>query len=171
MLDGVLAEYGPEAQPARRLLHDIVARGIARIWPNDASQTSTLEPPSATEGISYHDLILGLVPANDRQRSLHETAKQLSLDLGRARWLLVAQDQGDPIPVPFLVILIFWLTVLFASFGLFAPANRTVIGTLLLSALSVAGAIFLIIELSQPFEGLVQISSTPMQAALSRLAQ
>jgi hypothetical protein len=171
LLDGVLAQYGPEALPARRLLHDLVARGIGRIWPDDASQTPTLEPASATEGMSYHDLVLGLVPANDRQRTLRDTAEHLSIDMGRARWLLVAQVQSDPIPVPFLTILVFWLIALFASFGLFAPANRTVVSTLLLSALSVAGAIFLIIELSQPFEGLVRISSTPMQAALSRLAQ
>jgi hypothetical protein len=52
---------------------------------------------------------------------------------------------------PLLGILVFWLTVNFISFGLFAPRNTTVIGTLFLCALAVAGAIFLIHELYQPF--------------------
>jgi hypothetical protein len=71
----------------------------------------------------------------------------------------------------FLVILSFWLVVLFASFGLFAPRNATVVATLLISALSVAGAIFLILELDQPFEGLIQISSTPLRSAFVHLGE
>ena len=73
------------------------------------------------------------------------------------------------IPTPFLVILIFWLTVLFATFGLFSPGNATVLSVLFICALSLAGALFLIVELDRPFHGLIQISSRPMHAAINHL--
>ena len=73
--------------------------------------------------------------------------------------------------MPFLVVLVFWLTILFISFGLFAPPNATVIATLFVCALSVSGAIFLILELDQPFEGLIRISSAPLRNALAHLGQ
>jgi hypothetical protein len=171
LLDSTLAQYGPETQEARLRLREIVATGIMRIWPEDAEGSPSLVPNTTAEGASLSSIILGLAPANDRQRNLLPTIMQTSMDVGRARWLLVAQDQGDPIPKTFLVIVIFWLTVLFASFGLLAPRNLTAIGTLFLSALSVSGAIFLILELAQPFSGLVQISSTPLRTALSLIAQ
>ncbi|HEY7687893.1 MAG TPA: hypothetical protein VH835_04350 [Dongiaceae bacterium] len=171
LLDSMLAQYGPETQQARLRLRDIVAIGISRIWPEDAEGSPSLVPTTTAEGESLSNIILGLAPADDRQRHLLPTIMQISMEVGRARWLLAAQDQGAPIPKTFLVIVIFWLTVLFASFGLLAPRNLTAIGTLCLSALSVSGAIFLILELAQPFQGLVQISSTPLRTALSLIAQ
>ena len=78
----------------------------------------------------------------------------LAADVGRTR-LLLFEHLGASIPVPFLVVLVFWLCIIFASFGLFAPRNATVIAVLCVCALSVAGAIFLILELDRSFEGLL----------------
>jgi len=69
------------------------------------------------------------------------------------------------------VVVVFWLTIIFGSFGLLAPRNATVVAVLFLCALSVAGAIFLILEMDQPFEGLMKISSAPLRYALSQLGQ
>ena len=77
-------------------------------------------------------------------------------DLARMRSLLLEQTGGS-IPIPFLVVLVFWLVIIFVGFGLFAPANPTVISVLLVCALSAAGAIFLIVELDRPLEGLIQL--------------
>ncbi len=82
--------------------------------------------------------------------------------------MLLEQNQGS-IPMPFLLVLVFWLTVIFLGFGLFAPANNTVIAFLLLSSLSIAGAIFLVLELDRPFQGLMQISDAPMRNAVAHL--
>ena len=73
--------------------------------------------------------------------------------------------------MPFFVMLVFWLTFIFASFGLFSPRNATVIVVLLICALSAAGSLFLILELDTPYEGLIKVSSAPLRTALSHLGQ
>jgi hypothetical protein len=70
-----------------------------------------------------------------------------------------------------LIILVSWLVVIFLGFSVLAPPNATVILALMISALAVSGAIFLILELDQPFGGLIRISSEPMLNALHQLAQ
>ena len=77
----------------------------------------------------------------------------------------------SPLPAPFLVVLLFWVTMLFLSFGLFAPRNVTVISVLLIGALSVSGAVFIILEMNHPLQGMIKVSSAPMRKALEHLAQ
>ena len=84
---------------------------------------------------------------------------------------MLFEQGGRSIPMPFLVLLIFWVTVIFLSFGLFAPRNATVVVTLFLCALSVSGAIFLIMELDRPFGGLIEISSAPLRNALASVGK
>ena len=91
--------------------------------------------------------------------------------VAETRWALFGQMGQHSIPVPFLVVLVVWFTVIFASFGLFAPRNATVIVVLMFCALSASGAIFLILEMDRPFEGLMKVSPAPMRYALSRLGQ
>jgi hypothetical protein len=142
---------------------------IDRIWPNDSVQTAKLGPTSAS-GELFFDKIQELTPKNEVQHSLQAQAMNLSIGIGQARLLLFEQG-GRSIPMPFLVLLIFWVTVIFLSFGLFAPRNATVIVTLFLCALSVSGAIFLIMELDRPFGGLIQISSAPLHNALASVGK
>jgi hypothetical protein len=171
LLDTVLQQYGPPAGEARAHLRRTVAVAIARLWPADAAQEPTLGAPETTAGgKALHTWILALQPADDTQRALRAHALQIAADLARVRLLLIAQHESSAISGVFLVILSFWLVVLFVSFGLFAPRNATVIATLLVSALSVSGAIFLILELDQPFEGLIQIPSAPLRNAFASLS-
>jgi hypothetical protein len=85
--------------------------------------------------------------------------------------LLLFEHAGTSIPFAFLVVLVFWLSIIFASFGLFEPRNSTVIAAFVVCALSVSGAIFLILELDRSFEGLLQVSSAPLSAALAQISQ
>jgi hypothetical protein len=110
----------------------------------------------------------GLSPQSDLQRALQSRAAQLSNDLAQTRLLLFVESD-NLIPTPFLAILVFWLVIIFASFSLFSPLNMTVFICLSLFALSAACAIFLILELSQPFTGPLMISSAPLRAALAPL--
>jgi hypothetical protein len=169
LLDRVLAHYGPEAKEAREMLRSTVATMIDRIWPENRSRAAELSPTAASaEG--FYDKIQELTPQNEVQRLLQAQALKMSIDLGQTRWLLFEQG-GRSIPMPFLVLLIFWVTIIFLSFGLFAPSNATVITTLFLCALSVSGAIVLILELDRPFGGLVQISSAPMRSAIAQIGK
>ena len=115
--------------------------------------------------------IQALSPKNDLQRSLQARAAQISTDLAQTRLLLFVESDSA-IPAPFIAILAFWLIIIFASFSLFAALNVTVFGFLSLFALSASCAIFLILELSQPFTGLLMIPSAPLRNALgtARLA-
>ena len=171
LLDRVLAHYGPETKEARDLLRRTVVGAVDRIWSENSSRPATLAPlEKRAEAESFFDKVQELRPQNDVQRSLQAQALQISTDLGKTRFLLFEQG-GSSFATPFLVVLVFWLTIIFATFGLFAPRNATVIAMLFVCALSVSGAIFLILELDQPFEGLMQISSAPMRDALSRLGE
>ena len=85
--------------------------------------------------------------------------------------LLMFEQLGGSISWPFLTVLIFWICVLFLGFGLFARFNTTVTVALLVGALSVAGAIFLILELSNPCRSPMRISHEPLRNAMSQIDQ
>jgi hypothetical protein len=170
LLDGALATYGPEAEEARALLRRSVVVMLERNGPQNPSPSSALDDSRTTAANkAVYGKIQQLSPQDDMQRSLKSQILQIAVELGRTRWLLVEEQEDSSIPMPFLVVLVFWLAVLFASFGLFGPPNATVIGTLFVCALSVSGAIFLILELDQPAAGLIQISSAPLRNALAHL--
>jgi hypothetical protein len=169
LLDRVLAHYGPETKEVRDLLHSAVARTLDRLWPQDSPQHPQMEP-TAAGGEIILDKIQELSPKNDAQRSLQAQALNMAIDLGKMRWLMFEQG-GSFISMPLLATLVFWLAIIFSSFGLFAPRNATAIATLFICALSVSGAIFLILEMYTPFEGLMQISSAPLRNALAHLGQ
>jgi hypothetical protein len=165
LLDRVLAKYGPEAKEARDMLRVGVKRNIEQFWPTDGSHD---QPSVANEAL--YDKLQDLTPKNEAQRQLQAQAVKIAMDLGQTRWLLFAQ-QSSAISLPFLVVVVFWLTIIFGSFGLFAPRNIVVFVTLIVCGLSVAGALFLILELDRPFTGLIQISSEPLRNALEQLGR
>jgi hypothetical protein len=167
MLDRMLAHYGPETRTIRELLRRAGARTLEMLWPPNG-QAPRLEPAGGAEVL--YDAIEALSPKNDAQRALQSQALNLTIDIGKMRWLLFEQS-GSSISTPFLIVLVFWLTIIFMSFGLFAPHNVTVVATFLVCALSVSGAIFMILELDRPFEGLIRISSAPVQNALAHLGK
>jgi hypothetical protein len=164
----VLAHYGPEAQEARSQLRSAVARTAGLVWPKVRSSRSGLEPVAANE--SAFESIQQLSPKDNTQRILQKQAVKITDQLLRTRWLMYEQDTS-PVPLPMLVVLILWLTIIFVSFGLFAPRNGTVVASLCVAALSVSCAILLILEMYQPFEGIIQISSAPLYTALAHLGR
>lgn len=169
MLDRMLAHYGPEAQPARRALRTAVVSTLARLWPQEGASGSQIDP-SAVQADRILDDIEALTPRDDAQRSLKGEAVALAVNLGQIRWLMYEQS-GSSLSVPLLVLLIFWFTITFVGFGLFSPPNSTVVAALVLCAMAVSGAIFVTLELYKPFEGIVQLSSTPLREALAHMSR
>ena len=169
LLDRVLANYGDETKTVRKQLHASIVLAVDQMWPEQG-----IRGPSAAvfERINYLEgvqlAMLNLKPATDAQRVLLSQAEQLMFGLRQTRWLLVEQSH-NALPSAFLVVLIFWLTVMHFSFGLFAPRNLTVFAALFLCSVSVSCALFIIIELSHPMHGVVRISGAPMRNALAQL--
>jgi len=169
LLDRILVHYGAEAKDARAALRSTVASLIERAWQRDGRGKTSFDPAAANGEVMW-DKIQELTPATDNQRSLRTQALGLAVQLGRIRWLMVEQ-KSSALPRPLLVIMVAWLTLLFISFGLFIRPNLTVVISLLASSLAVCSAIFLILEMFQPYVGLIQVSDAPLRAALAQLGQ
>jgi hypothetical protein len=172
LLDRVLAHYGPETKDARATLRASVGDMLQRTWPEDGSRPGQSEAGARSEGRyeGLYEIIQGLAPKDDAQRALQTQALKVGMDIAQTRWLLFAQ-KGSSIPLPFLVVMVSWLTLILASFGLFAPPNAVACIALLVCALAVSSAVFLILELDRPFGGLIQISSAPLRDALGQLGR
>jgi hypothetical protein len=169
MLDRLLAHYGPETREARDLLRSTVALTLDQIWAKERTGASHLEPGSA-RGEGLLEKLEELSPKDDAQRYIKDQALSMELTIGETRWLMYEQA-ATTVSVPLLVVVVFWLTALFFSFGLFAPLNATVLFSFFVSALSVSAAIYLIMEMYTPYSGLIQISSAPLRTALAHLGQ
>jgi len=171
MLDRVLAHYGPETKDARDMIRRAVTVRLDATWPEDGSHAARIDVPEGTKGVeTIEDKIRALAPQNDAQRELRSRALDLIGQVEQTRWL-VAGVSGSSIPTPFLVVLILWFTIILGVNGLFAPRNATVVGILFVSSLSIAASIFLILEMDQPFDGIVKVSSAPLRYTLAHLGQ
>jgi len=167
LLDNLLAQYGPEARPIRQQMRSVIGPFADEIWRE--KQTSSATPFERNASVEQVYLaIQALSPQSDLQRSLQARAAQVSTDLLQTHLILFAES-NKVIPTPFLAILVLWLVIIFASFSLFSDLNATVFTCLAFFALSASCAIFLILELSQPFSGLMTISSAPLRHALGPL--
>jgi hypothetical protein len=169
LLDRVLVHYGAEAKDARAVLRATVAGLIERSWQHDV-QGKVRFDPAAANGEAIWDKIQELNPTTDDQRSLRAQALVLGIQLGQIRWLMFEQ-KSSALPTPLLVILVAWLTLLFISFGLFVRPNLTVVISLLASSLAVCSAIFLILEMYQPYFGVIRVSEVPLRTALEQLGK
>jgi len=170
-LDRTLARYGPETREIREDLSQIVRKRLEMIWPEKSLQAAKLDQPEIIRGSEkLFGHIRDLSPQNAEQHWLQSRAEDLGENLLDARWVILS-DAGRSVPVPFLVVLVFWLTITFASFGMFAPRNATVIAVFLVCALSVGAAIFLILEMDGPFDGLIRISPDALRFAYSQINQ
>ena len=166
-LDRVLALYGPEAAAARVEFHDTVADGIRRMWPETGSGQVA---PNERMGDNSYATVQRLSPQNDTQRDLKTQAANLMAELGQLRSLLQAQSIPS-ISMPLLLALACWLVIIFFGFSLVAPPNTTTTFALVASAFSVACAVFLMLELDDPFAGPIRIPSAPITNVLNSLGK
>jgi hypothetical protein len=171
-LDRTLAHYGSETKEIREMLRAGVEDTLQRGWPKENPGPGRAEASSGTEG-KYEvifEKIQELAPETPDKRMLQAQALKIATDIAQARWGLFAQ-KGSSIPTTFLVVLVAWLTLILASFGLVAQPRPVVVITLLICALVVSSAIFIILELDRPLEGMLQISSAPLRGALNQLGR
>ena len=172
LLDRIMANYGPETKEARDLLRRKLATAIDEIWPKGRQQRWDAKALNTREGLeAIQNKLLRLSPKNEEQRWLLSQSLQISGSIAEVRWLLTEQREQSSLPMPFFVMLVFWLVIIFFSFGMVSPPNATVITVLLVCSLSAAGALYMILELDRPYGGLIEISSEPLRNALTYLSQ
>ena len=167
LLDLLMEQYGPEAQNLRGMLRIGVPIMVERIT-NEGRSLKPTPFQSTSDAHQFIDRIEQLKPNSEGQHSLQTRIASAALQLAQSRLALFTQSH-DSIPAPFLAILIFWLAIIFASFGLFVRPVSIVIITFVVGALSVAGALFLILEMDQPFAGIFQIPTETLGNALPPL--
>jgi hypothetical protein len=167
LLDSLLVQFGPDAHNLRVALRNVIPPLIERIWNEDNNSTSAPFVVSA-EAQAFVDKIQEL-KADTAKQALQTRVLSTATDLAQSRLSLFSQSH-DSIPRPFLAILIFWLAMIYASFGLFVRPGPIVHIAFFVGAVSVSAAIFLILEMDQPLAGLLQISSEPLRHALAPLA-
>jgi hypothetical protein len=166
LLDRLLSFYGPEAKETRDLLRQGTVAVHDRIWSAEGKRGADLDPSETqSQADAFVISLERLSPKSDSQGMLKSQAMQISQSIGQTR-LLMFEQSSSAISRPFLTVLVFWICMLFLGFGLFARFNLTVAVALFIGALSVGGAIFLILELSQPYGGFMRIADTPLRSAL-----
>ncbi len=171
VLDRTLASYGPETKEARDLLKQLLSERISQIWPEEGGGTVALGVIGGGTGIdSVQQNILALSPETDAQRWLQSTALQITNTLAVSRWKVVEQIDSR-FPWPFFIVVVSWLAIIFASFGLFAPPNASVTAAFFVAALALSGSIFMILEMDQPYDGMIKIPSTSWRIALDQLGR
>jgi hypothetical protein len=170
-LDRALASYGPETQEVRALIKRSYADSIQILASGDTKQLAKLGSPEAvSQTENFQRKIEELTPHNAAQGRSQAHALQIVDEVFAQRWLALLQAQGS-IPISLLVILVAWLSVIFGTFGLFAPRNGTIIAAFVVCALSTSGAVFLIEELSTPLYGIARVSVAPMRNTLAYLGE
>lgn len=171
VLDRTLADYGPETREVRNLLKRYYKTRVALETSGNATQVAKLDSPEMVHELEDIRVdVLSLTPGNEAQRHLQKEALQTMGDMIRLRWLLMLQKDSS-VSIPLVMLLVAWLSIIFAGFGLFSPRNKLVVTKLFLSALSVSAAIFLILELNGPLTGFITVSKGALNDAIAHLGQ
>lgn len=162
LLDRLMAHYGPETRDVRALLRKAVASKLAQFEHAQERTEMVVEIDQVQLQLS------SLVPTTDAQSWLKNKALDVTNDIARTRWFLL-DDVDSTMPLPFLALLVLWLTIIFFGNGLFSPRNATVLSIVMLCAIALAGSVFLIMEMDESQGGLISISSEPLHEALTEL--
>jgi hypothetical protein len=170
VIDRTLARYGPDAAALRVELKHVVGDRVQMIWPTDSARPLNLDPVTAGQAPRVErlvDAIRSLDTGDDLKAALQARAASLAEDVLETRWMAMA-GTGSSVPVLFLVVVMSWLTLIFAIYGMFAD-NRTAVTVLFVCAFSIGSALFLVLELDAPFDGLIQVTSEPLRYALDHM--
>lgn len=168
LLDRTLRAYGPDAETPRQHLLAYVerlwdSRNEARNGPSPEAQKQ-----SATLLAGFLDDMKRLRSTDAERTALWHEAQQLLQKIVELRWTLIEQSEGT-LPMPLLALMVAWLMLIFASLGYRAPRNAIVMTTFVLSSGLIAGTIYLILDMSVPFDGPIYVSPAPLQRALAEM--
>ena len=169
LLDQCMRNYGPGCELVRRHLQSFTAAAIASNWRSEAAPLGVSYPDVSWEGArSVLTDLMNHIGLEIRQLNppdqLHEKVAADCFDqfkdVVRARSSIIEEPYSS-IARPFLRMLVFWLMVIFACFGLRAPASPLVLIVIALSAISLSSTMFIILDMDMPYEGLFKFPARP----------
>jgi hypothetical protein len=172
-LNRLLVEYGPETAATRTLLRDYTAAAVTTTWTDETPPNPKPSVGSAALGQMLTNIgkqLLALETTDPTRQSLATEARARFDAVLQRRWKLVEDGNGEPAS-PFYAIMVLWLIIIFASFGLTAPRNMLVFVTVTMCAASLASVVFVILDLGTPFTGFFVVPSAPLRAAILTLSQ
>lgn len=170
--------YGQPLGPQRQQIHAYTAAVIASTWPNEQKPTGVNYPDTSTfpvvgEAPALKAIIDGigvalaaLAPADPFHQTLAARCRNIYGDVTKARWAVV-EDANGSLSAPFAGVLLFWMMLVFLSFGLQAPRNLLATFIIAIAIVSVTSVMFVILDLDLPYGGLFGIPSTSMRMALA----
>ena len=164
-MDHLLRLYGPEGEDARTFLRGYVTSMQQDLFPAHGSRLNVENEITLNYMAKAEDVAAKMSPATQTQRWLQTRIMETADTIVREHYALVKQNL-DEIPLSLIALLILWLVVLFAGYGLYTPRHITSLIVLLLTSGATAGAIFLMLELDTPNSGFVQLSTQPLQHAI-----
>jgi hypothetical protein len=166
-LDALLVDYGPETKPTRGEAHQFIEDAVDRIWPKEESGVSQLKPTN--NGQRIREKLDLLVPKDERQAAAKVQIASAIRELRGTYWLMFLKSEQTSMSIPLLLVVTSWLVAIFISFGIFAPSNPTVMVTLIVCAVAVSAAIFIIMEMYSPFSGILRISPVAIRDAMNQM--
>lgn len=171
VLDRALAHYGAEAAGLRAKLRAVVEGRRNALWQEGALKTEFTGSPGAVGAIeSFQDALRELRPVTEAQRAIHAQATDIGNQIAATRWQVYVRS-GTTVPPLFLAVLVFWQAAMFAGLGLVASRNPVDRAAIFVGAVAVSAAIYLILALDTPYEGLIRISDAPLRLVLEQLGK
>ncbi len=177
-LDGCMRDFGPELSEQRQQLHGYTAAVIASTWPEEPRPTEVNYPDTSQFPLVGEAPVLtgvmngigialaALQPQDPLHQALATRCKDIFANVTAARWTVIEDTQGS-LSEPFAGVLMFWLTMMFLSFGLQAPRNSLSFCIVAIAIASVISVVFVILDLDLPYGGIFGISSHSMRLALA----
>jgi hypothetical protein len=164
LVDPILADYGPEAKEVRE--HYETVESVLRKSGLRKSDSGGLRANESVDAAK----ISGKPRTHAKERSAEIGSRKykINTDVLQTRLLLMEGQQ-----TPFRhhsLLLIFWLTV-FRWLWTVCFRNGTVLSVLLICALSISSAIFLVLEMNRPLDGFIKASNAPLRKAVELIGK
>jgi hypothetical protein len=168
--DAALGEFGPEASEGRKILRSGIEHTIAQIWGGGYDgDFVTKNYRFALASLKEREAFLSaLQPTSDKQKAAKADALQAATAIGDAR-LQMALALVDPVNYSLLSIVVAWATCLFCGYGLLSKPHPMTYIVLALGALAIASALNVIVDLSDPYSGLFEVSPHPLTDVLKAM--
>lgn len=170
-IDRVLADFGEEANAIRGRIKQEAQRWADRI--NSPAGDRNVDLGVVKRGEELEDLVTGikaLKPSSDHLAQEQARAIDLATEIMHDRWLLTT-DRAASTPTVFLLVVLAWLGLEFFIFGLFASPTPPVVLATFLGAVTVASAMFLVLDLEAPTSGVMRVSTKSLERAIAILGQ